>query len=75
MTEQFYTEKLLRLPGSFLCYLPPSDSPEIDSLTSIEICYRILAYPLIPKSLNPFCAKINNAKNNDSGFPQEKSRA
>jgi protein O-GlcNAc transferase len=37
MTEQFYTEKLMRLPESFLCYLPPSDSPEIiDSPPSLR---------------------------------------
>lgn len=28
-TEQFYSEKLLRLPESFLCYLPPEDSPGV----------------------------------------------
>jgi predicted O-linked N-acetylglucosamine transferase (SPINDLY family) len=28
-TEQFYTEKLMRLPESFLCYLPDRDSPKI----------------------------------------------
>ena len=28
-TEQFYTEKLIRLPESFLCYLPDKDSPEV----------------------------------------------
>jgi protein O-GlcNAc transferase len=39
MTERFYTEKLLRLPGSFLCYLPPSDSPEVDSLPSMKTGY------------------------------------
>jgi len=29
-TEQFYTEKLIRLPGCFLCYSPEKDSPEIN---------------------------------------------
>lgn len=28
MTESYYTEKLIRMPESFLCYLPPKDSPE-----------------------------------------------
>jgi protein O-GlcNAc transferase len=35
MTEKFYTEKLLRLPESFLCYLPDSDSPEINHLPAL----------------------------------------
>ena len=29
ITEQFYTEKLIRLPQSFLCYLPEMDSPDV----------------------------------------------
>jgi protein O-GlcNAc transferase len=32
ITEQFYTEKLLRLPDSFLCYRPPDESPQIVKL-------------------------------------------
>jgi predicted O-linked N-acetylglucosamine transferase (SPINDLY family) len=35
MTEQFYTEKLLRMPESFLCYLPFQESPEIKPLPSL----------------------------------------
>ena len=31
-TDQFYTERLMRLPESFLCYLPDRDSPEVKSL-------------------------------------------
>jgi predicted O-linked N-acetylglucosamine transferase (SPINDLY family) len=29
MTEQFYSEKLIRMPDSFLCYMPDRESPEI----------------------------------------------
>ncbi len=32
MTEQFYTEKLIRLPECFLCYLPHRDSPDVNEL-------------------------------------------
>jgi protein O-GlcNAc transferase len=32
MTEQFYTEKLIRMPESFLCYLPDRESPEAGDL-------------------------------------------
>lgn len=30
--EAFYVEKLLRLPGCFLCYRPPLDSPDVGPL-------------------------------------------
>jgi protein O-GlcNAc transferase len=36
MTEQFYTERLIRMPDSFLCYLPEADSPEVGNLPSLE---------------------------------------
>jgi len=35
-TEQFYTEKLIRLPESFLCYLPDKDSPEVGPLPALS---------------------------------------
>jgi predicted O-linked N-acetylglucosamine transferase (SPINDLY family) len=37
MTEQFYSERLMRLPECFLCYLPAPDSPEIGSLPSTTL--------------------------------------
>jgi predicted O-linked N-acetylglucosamine transferase (SPINDLY family) len=39
MTEHFYTEKLIRLPDCFLCYLPDPDSPDIGNLPAIENGY------------------------------------
>lgn len=36
MTEQFYTEKLIRLPDSFLCYLPERGSPEVGPLPILK---------------------------------------
>jgi protein O-GlcNAc transferase len=35
MTEQFYTEKLSRMPDCFLCYLPDCDSPGVGHLPAI----------------------------------------
>jgi protein O-GlcNAc transferase len=35
MTEEFYSETLVRLPESFLCYLPEKDSPEIGPLPAM----------------------------------------
>jgi protein O-GlcNAc transferase len=36
MTEQFYTEQLMRMPESFLCYRPDSESPEISGLPALS---------------------------------------
>jgi protein O-GlcNAc transferase len=36
MTEQFYTEELVRMPESFLCYLPDRDSPEVKGLPALS---------------------------------------
>jgi protein O-GlcNAc transferase len=48
-TEQFYTEKLLRLPGSFLCYLPEKDSPEVGPLPALSAGHITFG------TLNNFC--------------------
>jgi len=32
MTEEYYTEKLVRMPESFLCYLPERDAPAVNDL-------------------------------------------
>jgi len=36
LTEQFYTEKLIRLPGCYLCYLPDRESPDISPLPALS---------------------------------------
>jgi protein O-GlcNAc transferase len=36
MTEQFYTEKLIRMRKGFLCYLPERDSPDIGPLPAFS---------------------------------------
>jgi predicted O-linked N-acetylglucosamine transferase (SPINDLY family) len=35
-TERFYTETLVRMPESFLCYLPDSESPEVGPLPALS---------------------------------------
>lgn len=37
--EAWYTEKLLRLPGCFLCYKPLPEAPEVASLPALEKGY------------------------------------
>jgi protein O-GlcNAc transferase len=36
LTDQFYTEKLTRMPESFLCYQPEQDSPEVGPLPLLQ---------------------------------------
>jgi protein O-GlcNAc transferase len=36
MTERFYTEELIRMPESFLCYLPDSEVPAAGALPALE---------------------------------------
>jgi protein O-GlcNAc transferase len=36
LTEQFYTEKLIRMPESFLCYLPERESPGVGPLPALS---------------------------------------
>ena len=38
-TEKYYTEKLIRLPESFLCYLPDIGSPEVGPLPALSKGY------------------------------------
>jgi protein O-GlcNAc transferase len=52
MTEQFYTEKLIRMPESFLCYLPDAESPDVGPLPFLSAGYITFG------SFNNF-AKVN----------------
>ncbi|MFZ5908197.1 MAG: tetratricopeptide repeat protein [Nitrospirota bacterium] len=36
MTEHLYTEKLIRMPGCFLCYLPERESPTVNALPALS---------------------------------------
>lgn len=41
-SDEFYTEKLVRLPGSFLCYRPPASVPGVAPLPCIDNGYITL---------------------------------
>ena len=54
-TDDSYSEKLIRLPGSFSCYRPPEDAPAVSMLPALKNGYITFG------SFNHF-AKINPAQ-------------
>ncbi|MBM4137690.1 MAG: tetratricopeptide repeat protein [Nitrospira sp.] len=62
MTEQFYTEKLIRLPECFLCYLPHRDSPEVNELPLLTKKYITFgsfnSFPKVSKEVFYLWAEI-----------------
>ncbi|MEE9302336.1 MAG: hypothetical protein V3U84_00990, partial [Thiotrichaceae bacterium] len=36
VTDQWYTEKLIRLPHAFLCYAPPQEAPHVNAAPCLE---------------------------------------
>jgi len=42
-SDEFYSEKLLRLPTSFFCYQPPDRAPEVNALPALERGYVTFA--------------------------------
>jgi len=49
LTERWHTEKLVRLPETFSCYLPPRDAPPVGTLPAVAVghltfgCFNHLA--------------------------------
>jgi protein O-GlcNAc transferase len=50
LTDPYYTEKLVRLPESFLCYQPDTDSPAVGSLPALKTGYITFgSFNIFPK--------------------------
>ncbi len=42
-TDEYYSEQLIRLPGSFFCYQPPADAPDVNELPALSRGYVTFA--------------------------------
>jgi protein O-GlcNAc transferase len=69
-TEQFYTEKLVRLPHGFLCYKPPEYAPEItkpsvlkaEGITFGSFNHRAKITPIVVKLWSEILTSLPNVK-------------
>jgi protein O-GlcNAc transferase len=51
LTDPFYREELLRLPESFLCYLPDKGSPTVGDLPALKVGYVTFgSFNIFPKA-------------------------
>lgn len=67
-SDVWYTEKLVRLPGCFLCYQPPKNTPEVSPLPALKNgyisfgCFNML--PKIQKDIiKTWCMILNRIPN------------
>jgi predicted O-linked N-acetylglucosamine transferase (SPINDLY family) len=59
MTDQLYSERLARLPHSFLCYAPPASAPQVAPLPSGPITFCCFNnYPKISDTVLTLWARI-----------------
>lgn len=62
MTDHLYAERLVRLPGSFLCYAPPASAPAIAPLPDGPIIFCCFNnYPKISDSTIKLWARVLQA--------------
>jgi protein O-GlcNAc transferase len=62
MTEHLHSERLIRLPGSFLCYTPSISTPEVADLPSRPLVFCCFNnYPKLSDTILALWAKILHA--------------
>jgi predicted O-linked N-acetylglucosamine transferase (SPINDLY family) len=62
MTDHQYSEKLVRLPHSFLCYAPPKSAPQVTPLPEAPITFCCFNnYPKVSDTVLKLWARILNA--------------
>ena len=70
LTDPFYTEKLIRLPESFLCYLPDKDSPAVGGLPALKSGHITFgSFQLFSKGIAGDCYALGSDLKSIARFP------
>lgn len=66
--DRFYAEKLIRLPGGFLCYRPPAEAPDVATLPALANGYVTFGcFNMLPKIqdsiISAWCSILHQVPN------------